>query len=140
MNTATDLAGVTSAVGSSTCQWRREEGRASPRRRHRRSAWRAAHVERKDTDEETHVLVVFRPALRTEAFFERLIGLARAVKLSRRGCPTRCRGAVLAQAYREEVVGTWPPLLVQRIVCALLAPIGRLLGYRALPPPAADRA
>jgi quercetin dioxygenase-like cupin family protein len=98
------------------------------------------HTWRNDTEEETHVLVDFRPALRTETFFETLIGLACAGKLSRRGWPNPLRAAVLAQAYRDEVVGAWPPLLVQWMVCALLAPIGRLLGYRALPPPAADRA
>ena len=85
-------------------------------------------------------MVEFRPALRTEEFFETLIGLASTGKLSRRGWPNPLRAAVLAQAYRDEVVGAWPPLLVQRMVCALLAPIGRLVGYRTLPPPAADRA
>jgi quercetin dioxygenase-like cupin family protein len=92
------------------------------------------HTWRNDTDEETHVLVEFRPALRTELFFETLIGLARAGKLNRRGWPNPLRAAVLAQEYRDEVVGAWPPLLVQRLVCALLAPVGRLLGYRKLPP------
>ena len=83
-----------------------------------------------DTGEEARVLVDFRPALRTETFFENLIGLARAGKLSRRGWPNPFRAAVLAQEYREEVVGAWPPLPVQHVLVGLLAPLGRLLGYR----------
>lgn len=92
------------------------------------------HTWHNDTDEEAHVLVDFRPALRTETFFENLIGLARAGKLSRKGWPNPLRAAVLAQEYRDEVVGAWPPMIAQRVLCALLAPIGRLLGYRGEDP------
>lgn len=41
---------------------------------------------------------------------------------------------MLAQGYRNEVVGPWPPLLFPRLLCALLAPTGRLLGYRRAEP------
>lgn len=69
----------------------------------------------------------FRPALKTEAFFEAYFGLAREGRLGARGLPML---AVMSQAFWDEIRLTQPPHWIQRALFAVLAPIGRALGYR----------
>lgn len=72
-----------------------------------------------------------RPALRTEKFFEAVWGLAQDGKIDEKGRPGLLQTAVVARAYANEfrLVGLpWP---VQRMAFGALAPVGRLLGYRA---------
>ena len=47
------------------------------------------------------------------------------------GLPNLLQIAVMAQAYRKEIAFGGMPILVQRLLFGVLAPIGRLLGYRA---------
>jgi hypothetical protein len=66
-----------------------------------------------------------------ETLFETLFGLAADGKVNAKGLPNPLQMMVLARAYRREVQPA-PPL--SRIVGPLsivLAPVGRLLGYRA---------
>jgi quercetin dioxygenase-like cupin family protein len=82
-------------------------------------------------DEDLRVLVDFRPALRTEEFFETFFGLAQDGKVSRKtGLPNLLQLAVVAREHRNEIVSTRPPRLVQTVLFGVLAPIGRLLGYK----------
>jgi quercetin dioxygenase-like cupin family protein len=81
--------------------------------------------------EQAHVVWQTRPALKTESLFETIWGLASDGKLGRDGKPSPLRGAVLAREYRDEFLLAKPPAAVQTIVFGLLAPIGRLLGYRS---------
>ena len=97
-----------------------------------------------DGEDELHVLVEFRPALRTEEGFEQLFGLAREGKLSRRGFPHPLQIAVMAKEYRDEAQFPLVPAFVQRALIAPLAAIGARRGYRAVDPryhagPAPDR-
>ena len=71
-----------------------------------------------------------RPALKTEEFFETVWGLARAGKTNEKGVPNLLQVAVLFQEYADEFRLTSPPWPVQRALFAVLAPGGRLLGYR----------
>jgi quercetin dioxygenase-like cupin family protein len=71
------------------------------------------------------------PALKTEAFFETLWGLARAGKTDEKGVPNLLQVAVLFREYAGEFRLARPPWPVQRTLFALLAPLGGLLGYRA---------
>lgn len=88
------------------------------------------HVWWNSGDIEMHVLVEFRPALRTENFFETFFGLAQAGKVSpKTGLPNPLRMAVLMRTYRNELILARPPRRVQTVLFGLLAPIGRLLGY-----------
>lgn len=68
------------------------------------------------------------------AFIETLYGLARDGKTNKRGLPGPLQAAVLFDAYRDEIAPASPPLPVQRILFRVLAPVGRLLGFRAIYP------
>lgn len=72
-----------------------------------------------------------RPALDTETFFETISGLSRDAKTGEKGTPNLLQAAVIAQSYADEFRLARPPWLVQRLLFAVLAPLGRLLGYRA---------
>jgi quercetin dioxygenase-like cupin family protein len=83
-------------------------------------------------EEEVHVIIEFRPALRMETFLETHFGLQREGKVnpkSRR--PNQLQFAVMSREYEDEIYPASPPLWVQRIHSRLLAPIGKLLGYEA---------
>jgi quercetin dioxygenase-like cupin family protein len=91
-------------------------------------------------EDETRVLIEFRPALRTEEIFEILYGLGRDGRLNKRGVPNPLLGAVLAQAFEDEarvapskeiLLTRLPPALI-RLMIAILAPLGRLVGYGRL--------
>jgi quercetin dioxygenase-like cupin family protein len=91
------------------------------------AAWNAS------SDDEVHVLVDFRPALRTESAFETLAGLARDGKANRAGAPRNplLLALVLPHHFEEEIFFVRPPLAVQRVIFGSLARVARLLGYRA---------
>jgi quercetin dioxygenase-like cupin family protein len=89
------------------------------------TAWNAG-------DDEVHVLVDFRPALRTETAFETLAGLARDGKTNEVGAPRNpLRLALVLRHFEDEVYFVRPPLAVQRVIFGVLARVARLLGYRA---------
>ena len=85
--------------------------------------------------DEVRVRGEFRPALDTETFFETFFGLGRDGKTNAKGIPGLLQIAV---AFRDlgdscpQLVK--PPPGVQRGVFTVLAPIGRLLGRRAVYP------
>ena len=83
-------------------------------------------------EEEVHVLVDFRPALRTELAFEALAGLARDGKTTRAGAPKNpLQAAIVLNEFRDEIHLARPPLALQRLILVPLAGLARLLGYRA---------
>ena len=90
------------------------------------------HVWWNSGDDELHVLVEFRPALSIENFFETYFGLAQDGKVSpKTGLPNPVQMAVVMRAHRKELILARPPRLVQTLLFGLLAPIGRLIGYKA---------
>jgi hypothetical protein len=84
-------------------------------------------------DAEAHWIAEFRPALRTDAFFEALFDLASRDQLDERGMPSLLQLAVSVPAFAQEIRVTRPPWPVQRVLFALLGPIARLRGLRAGP-------
>lgn len=83
-------------------------------------------------DEEAHLIVEFRPALKTETLFETAFALAQAGKGNDRGLPKNpLQLAVIYDEYRNE---TGAAHRYQSVVMKLLAPIGRLLRFPALYP------
>ena len=89
------------------------------------------HVWWNSGDDEVHVLVELRPALRTEVFFETFFGLARDGKVNSKGLPSLLQLAVIMRAFRPEIRLAKPSAAVQTALFAPLAIIGRLFGRRA---------
>jgi quercetin dioxygenase-like cupin family protein len=84
------------------------------------------------SDQEVHYIQEFRPALRSELFFETLFGLARDGKLNEQGTANPFLMAVVIPIFWNEIRVTNPPEVIQRILFGVLNPIGKLLGYRAV--------
>ena len=88
------------------------------------------HAMHNISDEEGHVIWQTRPALRTEMFHETIRGLARDGKLSAEGSPDFLQAVVIAREYNQEFRLKRPPYVIQWLLFAVLAPIGKLKGYR----------
>lgn len=82
------------------------------------------------SDEEGRLLWQVRPALQTQAFLETLWGLEADGKTDARGVPNLLQLAVILTAYANEFRAASPPYPMQRALFGILAPLGRLLGYR----------
>ncbi|OBB24156.1 cupin [Mycolicibacterium peregrinum] len=91
-----------------------------------------AHVWGNPFDEPAAVIVELRPALRAETMFETMFGLARDGKVDpQRNMPkSLLQIAVLHDFHREITLPGFAGVAL-RGVSALLAPIGRALGYRS---------
>jgi quercetin dioxygenase-like cupin family protein len=97
------------------------------------------HTWRNCASDESRAIVELRPALRMEAVFESLAGLAARGKIDRRGFPSPLQGAVIAREFRDELAPArdpntpfgWLPLPVLRFLLLVLSPIGKALGYTA---------
>lgn len=80
--------------------------------------------------EEAQVVVEVDPGARFVEMVGTIFGLARDGKVDKKGVPRPLQLAVTASAYRDTMVIASPPPAVQRVVFAVLAPIGRALGRR----------
>ena len=89
------------------------------------------HAMQNIDDEQGQLLWQVRPARKTEDLLTTLWGLADDGKTDASGMPGLLQVAVISRAYRDEIRLAKPPYIVQRILFSLLAPIGRLQGYRA---------
>lgn len=83
------------------------------------------------SNEEGRLLWQIRPAMKSQEFFATMWGLAADEKTDADGVPGILQLAVILSAYRDEFRASSPPYFVQRLLFALLAPIGRLIGYQA---------
>ncbi len=81
-------------------------------------------------DEEAQVVVEISPGRRFEVMISTLFGLANDGLTNDKGMPHLLQAAVIANEFRDIVEFVRPPRPVQRLAFALLAPIGRALGYR----------
>jgi mannose-6-phosphate isomerase-like protein (cupin superfamily) len=81
-------------------------------------------------EEVAHSVQWFKPALKIDRFFESYFGLAQDGKLNEEGSPSFWQLAVMVPHYGDEIRTPSPPWAAQRIIFGLLAPIGRMLGYR----------
>ena len=89
------------------------------------------HVWWNNGDQEAHVLVEVRPALRFDEFFETFFGLAQAGKVNKKtGLPNLLFMALILQEFEKELHLAQPTVAAQRVLFGLLAPVGRLLGYQ----------
>jgi len=82
-------------------------------------------------NKDAHYLQEFKPALKIDRFFETFFALARDSKLNKKGIPNFFHTSVIGLAYKDEIRLTKPPWAVQNIIYQILAPFGKLMGYRA---------
>lgn len=89
------------------------------------------HIWWNDGDEEVHVRAEFRPALRTEQFFETFFGLAQAGKVDQKtGLPGLLVMALVLQEFEHEIILAQPPALAQKLLFGVLGSVGRWRGYQ----------
>jgi len=89
------------------------------------------HTFRVVGDEPVRTIVDHRAPGRFEDFIDRLYALARDGKTDDKGAPRNIlQTAVVARPHLDEFALATPPYTVQKILFALLAPIGRLAGFR----------
>jgi mannose-6-phosphate isomerase-like protein (cupin superfamily) len=81
-------------------------------------------------DEEAQLVVEIDPGRRFEIMLSTLFGLANDGLTNDKGMPHLLQAAVIAQEFRDVVEFVRPPRFIQRALFAVLAPIGRALGYR----------
>ena len=84
-----------------------------------------------EDNEVAHHIGRFSPALNIAGFFDTLFALARDGKLNKNGIPNFFHACVIVLAHKDEIRLTKPPWIIQYFTYLLLAPIGRLLGYRS---------
>lgn len=82
-------------------------------------------------EEEAQLVVEFRPALRTEEFFEEVFALARGGKTDERGVPKFFQKLVLLSEYGDEFRPADVPEVVARVLIRVLAPLAWLRRRRA---------
>lgn len=105
-------------------EWVLEEGESAtvpPGQPHR--YWNAS-------DERVRGTMELRPPGDFEMFIETTAGLAKAGKVNAAGVPNLLQTAVILQAYWDVFRLVGPPQWVQKPLFAVLAPVGRMLGYR----------
>jgi mannose-6-phosphate isomerase-like protein (cupin superfamily) len=81
-------------------------------------------------DEEAQVVVEIDPGRRFEIMISTLFGLANDGLTNAKGMPHLLQAAVLLEEFGDVAQFVRPPRFVQRALFAVLAPIGRRLGYR----------
>ncbi|GAB4543047.1 MAG: hypothetical protein Kow0063_35770 [Anaerolineae bacterium] len=81
--------------------------------------------------EEGRLLWQIRPALQSQAFLETMWGLAADGQTNAGGVPNLLQLAVILRAYANEFRASNPPYGVQRVLFSVLAPLGKIRGYRA---------
>ena len=87
----------------------------------------AFHFQRNDSEEEVHAVEEYRPALQMQEFFEVLIGWANDGKTDEAGLPNPLRSAVMHRYFRDSIRSSSKQ---RNLTAWLLAPLGRVLGYR----------
>jgi quercetin dioxygenase-like cupin family protein len=83
-----------------------------------------------DGDEEAHLRVEVRPALRTEEFYETMAGLA----VGEEGIPNKMHAAVVMREFKDEMtIGMFSSAPAKAMI-TVMAAIGRMRGLKAEPP------
>lgn len=81
---------------------------------------------------DAHYVQEFFPALKIDSLFETLFFLAREGKLNKSGSPNMFRTAIILLHFGGEIRLAHPNWKIQKIIFKLLAPIARLMGYKAV--------
>jgi mannose-6-phosphate isomerase-like protein (cupin superfamily) len=89
-----------------------------------------AHAFWNADDEPVKVRVRYEPAGRFEEFIESIYALARDGKLNAKGRPKLLQASLIGQRHLRDIALANPPVFVQRLAFAVLAPIARARGYK----------
>jgi mannose-6-phosphate isomerase-like protein (cupin superfamily) len=89
-----------------------------------------AHKFQNVGDEPVVANVEIRPAMRMEELFETAVELAEEGRVNKKGMPKPLDFAIFTKEFRNEVVGAFPPVWVQRATLAPLAAIAERRGHR----------
>ncbi len=82
-------------------------------------------------DTVAHYIQEFKPALTIDRFFETFFSLAKDGKLNKKGIPNFFHVSIIGLAHKDDIRLTKPPWAVQNMLYKILAPVGKLMGYRA---------
>lgn len=82
------------------------------------------------SDEQVRGTMELRPPGDFEMFLETVAGLAKAGRVNAAGVPNLLQTAVILQEYWDVFRSDGPPQRLQKPLFAVLAPVGRMLGYR----------
>ena len=82
-------------------------------------------------DVDVHYIQEFRPALNIADFFNIFFELSKDGKLNKKGIPNFFHASIIMLKYKNEIRVTSPPWAIQYLAYILLAPLGKLMGYRA---------
>jgi quercetin dioxygenase-like cupin family protein len=82
------------------------------------------------SDEEAHHVQRFSPALQIDTFFITYFALARKNKLNKKGLPNFFLISLISLKHQLEIRLVKPPWVLQKMIFTVLAPIGKLLGYK----------
>ena len=74
---------------------------------------------------------ITKPALRSEHFFENAFGLAQDGKVNKVGMPNLFQKVLFANEFSKEFRLSKPPYFLQQILFTLLAPVSKIMGYKA---------
>ena len=85
-------------------------------------------------DDEAHVLIEIRPGARFELMIQNLFGLANDGKTDARGVPRLLPLALFSREFRREGEFIRPPRVLQHVLFAVLAPLARARGHKAIDP------
>jgi len=96
------------------------------------------HTFRNESDSYATCVVEAQPAGRLEDVIQLLYGLAHDEELPASGRPSFLQAMVMADEMGDDTIFTSPPPAVQRVLAAVFAPLGRLVGYRAYYPAYAE--
>jgi quercetin dioxygenase-like cupin family protein len=96
--------------------------------------WNASDTEDADVLVEVDASDETADGERFELLIANLFGLARDGKVDRKGRPNPLQAAVLAREFSDVIIFTLPPRVVQRVALAILVPLARWRGYRAINP------
>lgn len=83
------------------------------------------------SDEQVRGTMELRPPGDFELFLETAAALAQAGKVNAAGVPNLLQTAVMLQEYWDIFRLVGPPQFAQKLLFTVLAPVGRMLGYRS---------
>jgi hypothetical protein len=80
---------------------------------------------------DAHYVQEFFPAIKIDSLFETFFVLAREGKLNKGGSPNLFRARLILLHFEKEIRVAHPNWMLQKIVFNVLAPVARLMGYKA---------